>query len=280
MNFFSKLERKLGKYAIHNLMMYILVLYAIGFFVMNFQPQLYLKYFALDASAIFKGQVWRIFTFLICPPSTDFLYFLIEMWLYFILGRTLEMTWGAFRFNIYFIGGVLGHVLGAIIIYLVTGNVILLDTTYLNLSLFFAFAATYPEMQFYLFFFIPVKAKWMGLISGALCLFSFLSGNFATKAAIALSLINFLIFFFLIGKQRVGSPKEIKRKIIYKQEVEKARTDAARPRHRCHVCGRTEYDDPNLEFRFCSKCEGAYEYCSDHLYTHVHITADNKENIQ
>ena len=42
--------------------------------------------------------------------------------------------------------------------------------------------------------------------------------------------------------------------------------------HKCAVCGRTDTDYPNLEFRYCSKCVGNYCYCMDHINNHVHIT--------
>ena len=48
-------------------------------------------------------------------------------------------------------------------------------------------------------------------------------------------------------------------------------------RHKCAVCGRTELDAPDLEFRYCSKCAGDHEYCSEHLYTHTHVTEDGGE---
>lgn len=280
MSFFDKMERKFGRYAIHNLMKYIIVLYGVGFVLFLTNPAVYYRYLSLDASMILKGQIWRIFTFMICPPSSGVLYFLIAMWLYFMLGQALEVTWGAFRFNVYFFGGVIGHVLAAIIIYLVSGTVIYLDTSYLNMSLFLAFAATFPDMQFFLFFILPIKAKWLGLIDAALFVMNFISGDFAARVAILLSFANFLIFFYFVKGKNVISPKQVKRKVVYQQQVQKAQAAASRPRHRCAVCGRTEFDDPNLEFRYCSKCEGSYEYCMDHLYTHVHVKTDIPEEGQ
>ena len=42
-------------------------------------------------------------------------------------------------------------------------------------------------------------------------------------------------------------------------------------RHKCTVCGRTDVTNPELEFRYCSKCKGYYCYCMDHINNHVHI---------
>ena len=103
MNWIDKLERKFGRYAIRNLMYYVIVLYALGFIVQNMAPEFYTAYLALDPTAIMRGQIWRIITFVIYPPNNNIFYFLISMYLYYSIGRTLEYQWGAFRFNLYFL---------------------------------------------------------------------------------------------------------------------------------------------------------------------------------
>ena len=272
MNLLNRLERKLVKYAIPNLMYYVVILYAIGMFVQMFAPMFYIQYLMLDASAILRGQIWRIITFMIWPPSSSLFFNLLAIYLYYNLGITLERVWGTFRFNVYFFMGILGHVLAALLIYLLTGNVYLLTTDYLNFSLFFAFAATFPDMQFYLFFAIPIKAKWLAIFDGAYFLYGLMFGGMADRIAIIMSLLNFLIYF-LMTRGGKYNPKEIRRK----QQFHAQMREASQPpkqgwRHRCAVCGRTDADDPNLVFRYCSKCEGDYEYCQDHLYTHQHVT--------
>ena len=272
MNLLNRLERKLGKYAIPNLMYYVVILYAIGMFVQMFAPMFYIQYLMLDASAILRGQIWRIVTFMIWPPSSSLFFNLLAIYLYYTLGITLERVWGTFRFNVYFFMGILGHVLAALLIYLLTGNVYLLTTDYLNFSLFFAFAATFPDMQFYLFFAIPIKAKWLAIFDGAYFLYGLMFGGMADRIAIIMSLLNFLVYF-LMTRGGKYNPKEIRRK----QQFHAQMREASQPpkqgwRHRCAVCGRTDADDPNLVFRYCSKCEGDYEYCQDHLYTHQHVT--------
>ena len=272
MNLLNRLERKLGKYAIPNLMYYVVILYAIGMFVQMFAPMFYIQYLMLDASAILRGQIWRIITFMIWPPSSSLFFNLLAIYLYYNLGITLERAWGTFRFNVYFFMGILGHVLAALLIYLLTGNVYLLTTDYLNFSLFFAFAATFPDMQFYLFFAIPIKAKWLAIFDGAYFLYGLMFGGMADRIAIIMSLLNFLVYF-LMTRGGKYNPKEIRRK----QQFHAQMREASQPpkqgwRHRCAVCGRTDADDPNLVFRYCSKCEGDYEYCQDHLYTHQHVT--------
>lgn len=276
MNFFRKLERKFGRYAIHNLMYYIILLYGMGIVLSLMNPYFYPMYLALDAGAILQGQVWRLVTFLICPPSSGIFFNLLAMFLYYSLGTTLERTWGTFRFNVYFIMGILGHIAAAFIIYFITGASYPLSTYYLNNSLFFAFAATFPEMQFYLMGILPVKAKWLGAFYGITFFYEFITGGMVSKIGIGLSLLNFVVFFMITKNLKGFSPKEIKRKQEFKTGVKKAEIQKIKiSHHKCVICGRSSDDDPNLEFRYCSKCEGGLEYCMDHLYTHKHVTKDD-----
>ena len=141
-------------------------MYAVGFLLNILNPYFYIQYLSLNVSEILHGQIWRIVTFLIQPPSDNAIFLLIALYFYYMIGNALEQTWGSFRFNLYFFTGVLFHVIAAFLIYLFTGQVYLLGTTYLNLSLFFAFAAVYPDMEFLLFYLIPVKAKWLAWFDG------------------------------------------------------------------------------------------------------------------
>ncbi|MEY8339350.1 hypothetical protein AALB16_15230 [Lachnospiraceae bacterium 62-35] len=270
MSFFNKMERRLGKYAIPNLMNYIVGMYVVGMILQMVNFAFYWQYLALDAAAILRGQVWRIVTFMICPPFNNPLSNLIMIYLYYSLGATLERVWGTFRFNVYIFMGVLGHVLAAMAVYLLFHKIWYLDTQYLNLSLLFAFAATFPDLQFMLYFIIPIKAKWIALLSGILVIQGLIQGNAATRLAIALSFLNFIIFWFMTRNYSRINPKEIKRKREFKAQVKMM--PQGRTHHKCAVCGRTELDGEDLEFRYCSKCEGDYEYCQEHLYTHKHVT--------
>jgi hypothetical protein len=227
-----------------------------------------MSYLSLNAEAILHGQVWRIFTFLMQGPSDSILFAIIALYLYYTIGTNLENQWGAFRFNMYFLVGILGHVIAAMVAYAITDVPYLLGISYLNFSLFFAFAATYPNMQFLLFFIIPVKAKWLAWLNGAYFVFEFISGNIATKICIVLAFSNFLLFFFATRNYKRISPQEIHRKKVYKRATSQPKGVT---KHKCAICGRTEEDGEGLEFRFCSKCDGNYEYCQDHLFTHQHI---------
>lgn len=274
MKFFYNMERKFRKYAISNLMYYIIGMYGVGLFMGLFAPEFYRQYLALDAAKILSGQVWRIVTFMIYPPGgTNILFNLISMYLYYMLGQNLERIWGAFRFNVYFFMGVIGHVAAALIVYIFMGERVYLTTEFLNYSLFFAFAATFPNLEFLLFFVIPMKAKWLAIFNGIYFLYGFIVGNMATRVTIFISLLNFILFFVLTRNINRFNPKEIKRKHNFHKQTKIMPQGGTH--HKCAVCGRTEKDSPDLEFRYCSKCEGNYEYCSEHLYTHKHVEPDH-----
>ena len=284
MNNFNKFERKYGRYAIHNLMYYIIILYIIGIAIDWINPMLYSTYLSLNAGAILHGQIWRVVTFLISAPAGragfgevySFLFFnAIAIACYYFVGTTLERVWGAFRFNVYFFMGVLGHILAAFIIFAITKKSIPLTTFYLNNSLFLALAAIFPETQFLLMGILPIKAKWLGVFIGGSFVLEFFTGGVINKVEIGMSLLNFVIFFFFITKNSRISPREIKRKQEFKAKMKMGEVQKMTSgHHKCAVCGRTDKDNPNLEFRYCSKCEGNLEYCMDHLYTHKHVTKE------
>ena len=155
-----------------------------------------------------------------------------------------------------------------------------ISTDYIKMSMLLAIATIYPNAVFRINFLIPIKAKWLGIFYVALLAYSFLMGNISSRIIIVASLLNFIVFFFSTRDYRRISPKEQKRKMEYRQKVRQAQhagntaTYQGRTvitRHKCAICGRTELDDEMLEFRYCSKCEGNYEYCTDHLYTHEHV---------
>lgn len=276
-NIINKMERRFGRYAIPNLMLYIIIANVVGYLLLLINPT-FLFYLNFSMKAILHGQIWRIVTYIFMPTSTNLLSLILFCLVYYMIGLSLERAWGAFRQNLYIITGLLGQVLGAAVVYLVTGqDMILLNTSYLNASMFFAFAALFPDMQFYLYFIIPIKAKWMALISGAVYIYEFITSSWtnisgwSTKVMIIMSLINFLVFFAATRNYRRVSPVQMKRRYTF----EKNAKPTSGPKHKCAICGRTELDGDDLEFRYCSKCEGHYEYCQDHLYTHKHVTSQN-----
>ena len=263
-NWLDKMERRFGRYAIRNLTMYLLAGYAIGYLLSFTMPQL-LTYFTLEPALILKGQVWRLLSWVIIPPNDNIIFVIFMMLLYYSLGNTLESYWGAFRYNVYIFSGILFTVIGAFIVNGLIGGITgfgsLYSTYYINMSIFLAFAVMYPDMQVMLYFIIPIKMKWMAIVYAVLTLYEFIVSGWAGRVAIFFSTRNFKRY----------SPHEIHRRQQFKSQMRQPRPGSGITRHKCAICGRTELDDPNLEFRFCSKCDGNYEYCQDHLFTHKHI---------
>ena len=279
----SKFEKRFGKYAISNLSLILILCYVVGYFIELVNAD-FLLYLTLNPYAILHGQIWRIFTWIIIPPSSLDPFTIIMLLFYYNIGTSMERTWGTYRYNVYLLSGMLFTVLGSFvwlaIEYFVGGPVMNLSyistiaslyfsTYYINMSIFLAFAATFPEVQVLLMFIIPVKVKWLGILYGLVLVYDFLfAGSLVTRIAIASSLLSFVIFFFTSRSHIHMSPKQMKRRAEFKQDI---RRNSRVTKHKCAICGQTEDDDPSLEFRFCSKCNGNYEYCQQHLFTHTHV---------
>lgn len=288
----SNFEKKFGKYAIKNISLVLILFYACGYLINWINPVMF-NYLTLNPYAIlFKGQVWRLITWLIIPPENFSFFTLIMLYFYYSIGTTLERTWGTYRYNLYLFLGIIFTAVGAFammgFVYLFQKDILfamgaenyfavlstMFSTYYVNMSIFLAFAATFPDMQVLLFFFIPIKVKILGIIYGVLLVYEFIAGvgnkylNAANRFVIGASLLNFIVFFLTSRNMIHMSPKQVKRRQEFKREVKQS---AKITRHKCAICGRTEETNPELEFRFCSKCDGNYEYCQDHLFTHAHV---------
>ena len=205
MSILERLERKLGRFAVPNLMKYICVMYALGFMIQISAPEFYYYYLDLDPEAILHGHIWRILTFLIFyPASTGFgsiFWAIIGIMVYYSIGRTLEYLWGNFRYNFFFFSGVLLYNVAGILIYLLTGVSLQLNPTYMGFSIFLAYALTLPDTVFYLYFFIPIKAKYLAALETLLYLYLLVvSPSLGGKLSIVLSFINVLLFFFLMNQ--------------------------------------------------------------------------------
>jgi len=276
MKFMKKLERKFGRHAVPDLIQYIVGAWILGTVVFTFLPGIYGRYFALDVGAVLHGQIWRLFTFLLAPyqlnSPVSIIWFVFQIYIYLMIGRSLENAWGSFQFNVFFVSGWLFNILGAIIFYAAGGGVYRVGLYYIFQSMFFAFAMLYPNIRFLLMGIFPVKVIWLAIFDIAVLVWDALYyvkvGRWQFAVALCVAFANFLIFYISTKNVHKYAPKYHKRKREYKREVYQATQG---PRHKCAVCGRTEEDDPDLEFRYCSKCRGNLEYCKDCLFTHKHV---------
>lgn len=289
MNWF---EKKFGKYAISNISLMLILCYAVGYVLQLISPA-FLNFLTLDPYAILHGQVWRVVTWILVPPDSLDLFTILMLYFYYSVGTSLERYWGTYRYNVYLFMGMFMTVLASFAVmgvsYLMFGGALaapetaqalfamcskLFSTYYINMSILLAFAATFPDVQVLLMFIIPVKMKWLGIVYGGLLVLQLVNGtghpmaDLFYRSAIGVSLINFAIFYFKSRNKIHMTPKQMKRRQQFKQEVKQSTRIV---KHKCAICGRTDEDDDTLEFRFCSKCEGNYEYCQDHLFTHEHV---------
>ena len=261
-------------FGIPNLMKYICIANLV-FWLFNAVNTKILGYMTFNPYYILHGQIWRLISFIFIPPSTGFLTFVVVYFYYFI-GSTLEKQWGTGKFNIYFFTGVVLTIIYGFIIYLITGLSVNLTAEYIYLSMFFSFAALFPDVQVLLFFILPIKIKWLAYVDAAFFLLSIITTPFPANLLPLVAVLNFLLFCGdeLFSKLNFNIGKKSPTTVNFKREAKKIRRDQAKNlyNHKCSVCGKTDTEYPELEFRYCSKCAGYHCFCSEHINSHVHFT--------
>ena len=243
-----------------------------------------LSFLTFNLNALLHGEVWQLVTFVFVPAYSSPFALLISLYFYYWIGSTLERQWGTAKFNLYYISGTLLTVLGVVLASLITGNPYLTaaGTGYVNLSMFFAFAFLFPDTTVLLFFILPVKMKWLAYLDGALFAFDIIKAigahNWAGVVLPIVALLNFAVFIWPevhYLKERAkyqNSRKTVQFRQAQQQQAKQAKQQGYR--HKCAVCGRTDTDYPDLQFRYCSKCVGYHCFCQDHIFNHVHFTEE------
>ena len=241
-------------------------------------------------SAILGGQVWRLVTFVFVPQTYKILWFFLAMFFYASLGTFMEREWGTAKFTLFYLSGVVLSILYGFIAYWISGveGISTASMYYVNLSLFLAFATLYPDAPMRFYFVIPLRAKWLALLYVAIMVWDIVgTPTYLLPLVLPMllpsmlaSLTNYALFFWsglceMLGVQRRraqhrSSPQTIRFKSAVRQQEKKAQEQGYR--HKCEVCGRTDADFPDLEFRYCSKCAGYHCFCLDHIYHHEHFT--------
>lgn len=299
MSILEQLERKIGRNRGINLMLVLIGAQAVGF-IMNYVFPAALQYIVFDPYLILHGQVWRLVSFIFFPNGTSIFMTLITCFIYFSISRAVEMTIGRFRLNFFLISGLVMQILVGFLFWLIfpypyKNIVVYLNPYYHYAMLFVLFAMLFPDARFLLMFIIPVRGKWMIFITLGLYLLDilrqFLNGSFDYGwfliFMISGAVLNVILFMLLSGyKLKKGAGARTgNRQNAYGRENPRMRRQGASgsyqgstgtgTRHKCAICGRTEKSDPNLEFRYCTRCVGNYEYCMEHLYTHTHVGSGN-----
>lgn len=266
------------RFGIPNLMKYI----AIGnvvFWLLGLVNPTLLSYMTFSVYDILHGQVWRLVSFLLYPPSSGWLA-LIACYFYYWIGSSLEQTWGTGQFTIYFFSGALLSALYAFVLYFLFHWNVQITGTYIYLAMFFAFAVFYPDMQVLLFFIIPVKIKWLAWVDAALFVLSVITTRFPLNLLPVVATLNFLIFCggeLLRRFRRSPAAARSRSAVNFRRESARIRREQASQlyKHKCAVCGRTDTDYPDLQFRYCSRCAGYHCFCEDHINNHIHFTSSD-----
>lgn len=190
MNLRHKLERKLGFLAIPNLMIVIVATMFTVFLIDFLTPQIrIIGWLTLSWDhVVLQGQFWRIISFLFVPLNSSPLFIIFTLYFYYLIGSTLERHWGTFLFNVYYLIGIVGMILCAML----TGYA---TNTYLNLSLFFAFAFLNPNFQVLLFFVLPLKIKYLAYANAAIFGYLLITEDSSTRLQIIFSVVNLFLFF-------------------------------------------------------------------------------------
>ena len=268
-------------FGLFNLMRYIVIGQAAAFLLNMFSSQGVASLLSFNLYSVLHGEVWRLITFVFVPDTTSPILLLITLYFYYYIGTSLERSWGTAKFNIYYLSGVVLSVLVTVAVSLITGNFyyVLYNAFYLNISLFLAFACIYPDMQVLLFFVIPIKVRWVALFD--LCylvyeIFLNLAAGYWPGALIPVVIL--LNFYFFFAPEIHGFTKtehtRARQSAKFHNDVRQVQREqrAQGYRHKCTVCGRTDTANPDLQFRYCSKCAGYHCYCTDHIFNHVHFT--------
>ena len=255
----DRVEKKIGKWAPANLTLYI-ILGQVLIYVSSMSGKIRMGDVLLIPALVLQGEWWRLLTFLFVPPAMSPLFIIFALYIFYMMGTALEAYWGAFRYSAFILAGYVLTVATAFLVpYSAATNV------FIGGSVFLAFAFIYPDYVLYIFFVLPVRIKWLALITWLLYGYQFLMGGWQTRLLVLASVGNFLLFFatdlkWFIKQRGRRAARQVKSSV-----------DNDRPYHRCTVCGITDKSHPDMDFRYCPQCEGQHGYCRDHIFSHEHM---------
>ncbi len=255
----NKFERKLGRFAIRNLTLYLVVGQGAAL-LLNLAAPGFAGAMQLVPAEVMSGQWWRLLSFALTPPFGNPIFAAFTLYMLYFMGGALEAHWGTFRYNLYVLIGYLLTIAAAFLFpYSAASN------GFITGSIFLAFAYLFPDYQIYLFFVLAVRIKWLALLTWLYYGYELLMGGWPARLLILASVANFLVFFGadIVHKIRYGHRR------IKLQSSAIANRD--KPLHVCAVCGITDKTHRTMDFRYCTKCEPPLAYCTEHLRNHEHV---------
>lgn len=303
MKLLYKLEKKFGRYAIKNLSLYMVICFSIGYLLLFLFPDIYTKLLFSPALIFANHEYWRIFTWIFTVPGSFQYVTILLLFAYYFIGNSIERSIGTFLYNVYIIGGAILTTIGMLIsgaifckeagvfaqpevfvneinsnTYLTMAFSNIWPTYYIVTGIYLCFGYIFKDSYLMLAFLIPVRARYIMYIDLIWLAYEFYVQDMQGRTVIVCLLISFMLLILVLKKYNRNGHRmtsaQIKRRKEYQKKVKENEKVIQMPgvsRHKCAICGKTEKDDFEMEFRFCSKCNGNYEYCSEHLYTHEHV---------
>lgn len=273
MSFLQKIENKMGRWAIPNLTVFIIAGQVLLYFMITMRPEQGfgenpLSKVILLPSAVIKGEVWRLITFVFVPPPSRSLFIIFYWMLMYLFGTSLEQHWGAARYNLYLLIGYLASVAAVFIAWSLGSNLVA-ENSFLYGTLFLAYARVNPNFVIHLFFVLPIQIKWLALLFGLGYGYSFITGTGMARMLVVASILNYLLFF---GRDHWREFKSGNRRRSHQASAKAAQKQIL---HQCLACDLNSENAPKTLFRYCSKCDGQCCYCPEHIQNHEHVTADD-----
>jgi hypothetical protein len=284
MSLMSRLERRLGRWAIPNLTLLLIAGQAMLYVAALLPQGVNLNRLTLDPARVLQGEVWRLGTFMLIPPPMPVIFAMFYFLLLNMFGTTLEQQWGTFRYNMFLLVGCIANIIAAFVASAWLGGVaqaanmipegapafasFAAPNEFLYSSIFLAFARLYPDYILNLFFILPIRIRWLALLMWLTYGYMFVRSAWPVRLMVVATVLNYLLFF---GKEHWRDFKSGQRRRSFRASAAGA---TAAPKHVCRVCGLSSDDSPKTLFRYCSKCAGQACYCPDHIRGHEHVTAE------
>ncbi len=260
MKLLDRLDRRFGRYAVPNVTIYLIAGQSI-FYVLFMMGKLSPVSVMLSGGLLMKGEWWRLVTFPFNPPVQNLLFAFFAWYLFYLMGSALEELWGAFRYNIFLL---VGYILTVAVSFLTPAYAV--SNAFIGGSVFLAFAFLFPDYQLLLFLVVPVRIRWLALLTWLYYGYLFLFGGWGIRFLVMSSVGNFLLFF---ARDIYVNIRYGKRQLAKK--VGRTVRNNDQPFHRCTVCGITDKTHPQMDFRYCPQCDGQHGYCTEHILNHEHI---------
>lgn len=269
--FVTKFANRHPNFGLPNLMKYVAIANVAFWLISLVNPVLY-SYLVFSPRLILQGQLWRMVTFAFMPSTTGLLA-LVSIYFYYWIGNTLEQYWGTAQFNLFFFSGMLFTVVYGLAVWLLFRVDVPATAEYVYLSMFLAFAVMFPDTSVFLLFIpIPIKMKWLAIVDAVFFVYEVIISPFPYKLLPVVAMLNFFIF---CGGDlfRAFPAKQSRAGINFRKESSRIRREQAQKlyNHQCAVCGKTDTEYPELEFRYCSRCAGYHCFCQEHINNHVHF---------